>query len=200
MSNRPSDAELANHDRELGTAQLWVEILQMSIEDIAWGIANKHIDPFTFGQLDVGELRNNVMEKRLAAIEGILFLKGSGGQKLLDYLSSATNREVSMEWVMRAIQMKTKFMAVNQGGKVVFGKLLGNKGRADMLRAKIIAIIKRCPSEISSIRAEINNEFSTNLSRHAIGGYLAEMKSKKMVYFVRQYNKTLWKYEGKTYN
>ena len=199
MSNRPSDAELANHDRDLGTAQLWVEILQMTVEDIAWGIANKHIDPFTLGQLEVGALKNNVMEKRLAAVEGILFLKSTGGQKLLDYLSSAANREVSIEWVMRAIQMKTKFMTVNQGGKVVFGKLLGNKGRADTLRNRILSIIKKCPSEISSIREVINKEFSTNLSRHTIRGYLSEMKSKKQVYFVRQYNKTYWKYEGKTY-
>jgi len=200
MSARPSEETLENHDHQLGMAQMWIEMLQMTIEEIAWGIANKHIDPFTLGQIEVGTLKNNVMAKRIAAIEGILFLKSNGGDTLLSCISNLVKRDVSIEWVMRAIQLKTKFMSVNQGSRVVFGKLQGNKGRADMLRRKILSIVKRGPSQAAAIRSEINTEFSTNLSQHAICGYLTEMKEKGIVRHVRESNKTFWKYESKTNN
>lgn len=71
----------------MGWALLAAEIVAMTLDDIATGIAYGDLDAASFAELPAaGEMREVRMQRRLSAIQAVGFLKGPHGEQLCDDL------------------------------------------------------------------------------------------------------------------
>lgn len=195
MSKKLTCEQFENHDKHLGIARLWFEMLEMTIGEIALGIAKRHINPYTFGVNPCNELTFSENEVRINAVDAVLFLKGSAMQTLMDQISEATNRDVSIEWVMKAIQVKAKSYTKHSGGRKSFIPRRGET-RGEMLQKTILSILKKGNKTTTQITKELNAQIFENLSRATIADHVQKLKHDGKISIIIKYSGgNIWKYE-----
>lgn len=187
MSRKLSCEQFENHDKHLGLARLWFEMLEMTIGEIAMGIAKRHINPFTFGINPCNELTFAENEVRINAVDAVLFLKGPSMQTLMDQISEATNRDVSIEWVMKAIRVKAKSYTRHSGGRKSFIPKRGET-RAEMLQKTILSILKKGNKTTTEITRELNAQIYENLSRATIADHVQALRRDKKISIITKYS------------
>lgn len=195
MSKKLTCEQFENHDKHLGIARLWFEMLEMTIGEIALGIAKRHINPYTFGVNSCNELTFSENEVRINAVDAVLFLKGPAMQTLMDQISEATNRDVSIEWVMKAIQVKAKSYTKHSCGRKSFIPRRGET-RGEMLQKTILSILKKGNKTTTQITKELNAQIFENLSRATIADHVQKLKHDGKISIIIKYSGgNIWKYE-----
>lgn len=179
MSKRLNEETYEFHDAALGVTRLFVEILQLTIDEVSTGIANLHLDSFTFNEMPVGELTQKGMISRVSAIDSGLFLKSDGARLLLENIEYGIGRSVSIEWVMRAVRHKARLVRRRAGGRKAAKPRRANMAetRTTMLRRKILEILENQNLTTTEVCDELNNELMENLQRYTVGEHLRFLKS-----------------------
>lgn len=182
MAKNFSNNTISNHDRDLGWTRLWIEILQMTIDDIAWGIGNSHVNKISLSQLEQGNLTEKTMQKRLDCFESIRYMRSDDMQILLSLIGQGVKRDVSIDWVMRTVHKRAKNYRVKRGGKTVFGKKKEGEHRGQMIERKILEILKSKPGLTArEITLKLNLDLSEDLGHETIRDYIKNMKDKNMI-------------------